>query len=386
MKTFTKAQFQTLAKFTDGLCVSFYLPTHRAGQEVLEHVDQLTLKNQIKQVVTNLEHRGFSPPDINNFLAALRVLTDDGYFWRHQTEGLALFVANGHFAYFNLPFAVEPYVYIAHGFYLKPLVPLLANDGEFYLLTLDLHEVALYRGNQQGLTPLHLDPPLPQRLENVVGEDYRPKFLGYRAGKVGGHQQAFFYGPGEWQADKKEEILHFFKAVDHVIVPVLNEDPQPLVVAAQDYLLPIYQAANTYRHLFNAGITGNPTEQPLAALHQKCWDLLAAHFAEEQEQLAEQVQIFRDTPRTSTDIKEVVPAALNGQVAALFLDREAEIWGRYDPKNAKTEIQPEQDIANTSLTNLAAIQVLLNGGTVFLTDRETLPLSYAPVNALFRYP
>lgn len=37
------------------------------------------------------------------------------------------------------------------------------------------------------------------------------------------------------------------------------------------------------------------------------------------------------------------------------------------------------------LTNLAAVRVFLNGGKVYLSDREALPLPYTPVNALYRY-
>lgn len=381
----TKKQFKALANFEGGLCVSIYLPTHRSGQEVLEHVDQLILKNQIKEVAEKMEKKGFSEQAIDDFLEPVRSLSKDSKFWRNQSEGLAIFIASQHFEYFNLPFSVDPYIYVAYGFYLKPVVPLFANDGKYYLLTLNFHEVDLYMGSREGLEKFRMDPPLPQRVENVVGMDYRPKFLDYRAGSVGGHQEAFFHGQAEWQADEKDEILHFFKAIDKIVVPLLNQNPHPLVVATLDYLQAIYKDANTYFKLYPEGIAINPKELSLEELHQKCWNMLAFHFAEQQEQIAEQLQIYRDTRRTSADIQDIIPAAINGQVEALFLDKEEEIWGLYNKKNASTEIQREQNPSNASLTNLAAIQVFLNGGSVFLTTQEAMPLPYSPVNALFRY-
>ena len=72
MKALTRKQFQELADYQAGLCISIYLPTHRTGQEVLEHGDRLMLKNQIKEITEKMEERGFSENAILDFLEPLR--------------------------------------------------------------------------------------------------------------------------------------------------------------------------------------------------------------------------------------------------------------------------------------------------------------------------
>ena len=70
--------------------VSIYLPTHKAGREIRQ--DSIRLRNLLGEAAKRLgaERR---PPDVEALLAPARRLVEDEEFWRHQDQGLAIFIA-----------------------------------------------------------------------------------------------------------------------------------------------------------------------------------------------------------------------------------------------------------------------------------------------------
>lgn len=385
MRTLDIKQFEALAGHKPGRSISIFLPVHTAGVEVLNEEDQRTFRNQLRAIEHTLEKEGMAPAEISSFMEPLHQLRKDPDLWRHLSKGLAVFATADELHYFTLPLSFKPFFYVSHEFYLKPLLPLFMGDGDFYLLTLNLHEVKLYSGNREGMEEVAFEPPLPQQLEEVVGFDFAQKSMGYHALKMGGQSRAIFHGHDEWEGGEKDEVLRFFRAVDKTIAPVLKTSNSPLIVAALDYQMSLFREANTYPFLFPESLLGSPKHMSPADLHQKAWQALAFHFDEERRQHAELLSQLRDTDRTATDIQDIIPAAIGGRVEALFLDADNEQWGVYEPSTASVRVDEGQQPSNTSLTNLAAVQVFLNRGKVYLQSGETLPLPYAPANALFRY-
>ena len=157
------------------------------------------------------------------------------------------------------------------------------------------------------------------------------------------------------------------------------------MVASLDYLYPLYKQANTYPYLHQDHVSGNPEYLVTGELHQKAWEVLASDFDEERRKKTALFKQLRDTETTSTDPKEIIPEALRGRVDALFLSENDEIWGVYDQRKEEVRIHESQNLSNTSLTNLAAIHVFLNGGKVYLEEQFDLPGNYAVMNALYRY-
>ncbi|MCF8245034.1 MAG: hypothetical protein K9J37_11350 [Saprospiraceae bacterium] len=386
MTALTKKELERLSDVHGARCVSIFMPTHQRGEEVLKHVDQIAFKNKIAQIEKELVGSGMAPKEAQEFMSPAKGLLQNAKFWRHQTSGgLAVFLSKDFLRFYTLPLKFEPFVYHSHEFYLTPLLPTFMGTGHFYLLALSLQNVKLYHGDRESFEEILFEEPLPRGVEAVVGEDYQEQPLGYHTMKSGGHAQATFHGHGDWKEDEKDEILRYFRAIDSLIAPMLGSGNLPLVIAGLDYLYPIYQEANTYPHLHPVPIVGNPTQSTSDDLHQKAWEVLAFHFDEERQRKYDSFTQFHDTERTSTDIHEVVPAAVTGRVDTLFLAKNEDVWGVYDPRDASLRLDNEHSLTNTSLTNLAAVKVFLNGGKVYLQDRQTLPMSYSAVNALYRY-
>ncbi len=378
MKRLTKEQFAALANRDGGRCVSLYMPAHRGGQEVLNQEDRLNLKNLMKQITSDLDERGFDRRSIETFMQPLVDLSKDTEFWHEQSEGLAIFMSREFFLTLHLPFAVDPFYYLSTEFYLKPLIPLLMGDGRFFLLTLNLEDLHLYQGDREGLHNHPMPKPLPKRMEQVVGFDVEETTSGH-------HGQSIHHGQGEGADDRKDEILTYFREVDHRINAALEGEHAPLVLAGLDHLVALYRQTNHYAHLFPEVLHGNPQYEPRPDLHKKAWELLAFTFDQERQEKVEQLKEWHGTGKTSTNIKQIVPAALGGRVDTLFLDQTEMIWGTYDPKDAMVRLQDEQNLSNSDLGNLVANEVLLHGGKVYITSREALADPTAPVNALYRY-
>lgn len=50
MKIISKDKFKELAQVNKINCISIFIPTHRAGEEVNQMMDQKTLKNRLKEL------------------------------------------------------------------------------------------------------------------------------------------------------------------------------------------------------------------------------------------------------------------------------------------------------------------------------------------------
>jgi hypothetical protein len=376
MNYVTKKEFEKLAEEQYSSCVSFYLPTHRGGMEVINEQDRLVFKNQLKAVSEDFAKRGWEENNIATFLQPAKELMENPLFWRKQKEGLAIFLSSNSLKYYNLPFEVEPYFHIAREYYLRPLVPVFSGEGEFYVLGLNLHHISFYDGNREELKEVYVEDFTPQRMEEVVGYDYKEKFLQFRSQQEG-HGQASFHGHGEWKGEfKKDEILRFFQEIDKKIVQFIGGKNIPLFVVGQGYLFSIYQKVNSYPHLLDEYLDLNPDHINISDLHEKIWNKLYHRFDQDRAKKVGLIQQFHNTPRTSFDLSEIIPAAIQGKVDTLFVQKGTEIWGIYDKSNDSIIVEEEQSDSNVSLLNLAIVEVLRNGGNVYEQIAETMPMPY----------
>ncbi len=380
-----KKQFENLANFHGPECVTIYIPTHRAGQEVNEGQDQILFKKQLKDVASGLEARGFNEREIDEYLRAARDLLNETYLWRNLSDGLVLFIGKDFFRYFTVPVRFEEFTYISDHFYLRPLLPLFTGDGRFFVLAISLKGVKFYEGTRHSITEVYVKDLTPARLEEVVGYDYEQKSLNYRSGQTGDRGNAMFHGHGEGKEDRKDEIKRFLRAVNDGLMEMLHDEDAPLVVACVDYLYPIFREVNDYRYLLENFITGNPEHWTPMILHEKSWVVVRPVF---EKVVDDKRQGFNDllaTERTSYHIEDIVPAAISGRVDTLFVRDVGDVFGIYDTAENKVEVDTEKKLGSASLLNLAAVKTFLNGGTVFLLESEEMPVPEAIVNALMRY-
>lgn len=189
-----------------------------------------------------------------------------------------------------------------------------------------------------------------------------------------------------WSSLLKDYILRYFHQVDGGLRNLLGDEGAPLVLAGVDYLLPIYKEANSYPHLVDVGIEGNPEELSAEGLHEHAWAIVHPLFLSAQKKAAARYRQLAGagSEQASSDPKEIVPAAYHGRVETFFVAVGLQQWGTFDPATNVIQLHKEAEPGDEDLLDLAAVHTLLNGGTVYAVEPEKVP-DDAGLAAVFRY-
>lgn len=384
MTLITKKDIVDLHQIKQENCISIFIPTHRAGEKVLQQEDTLMLKNQLKEVKNKLTQKGLHADVVNKMTAPVQQLIDDSSFWREQSDGLAIFIADGFTKIYTLPIYFKEYNYLSNSFYLKPLMPMFVGNGEFYLLMLERSNVKLYTCNQHSFTEIRIDDLIPASKEERVGFDYEQKNLQFRTGQGAG--QAMYHGQEAATGKKKDEIKKYLRAINDGLAPLFSEQNRPMLIAAQRPLFDIYKEVNSYPNLMEENLTVDFSDSTILDAHELAWEKMASVFDQKRK---DKIALFlneQGTGKTAIGIDKIIPTAINGKIDALFCENLADIFGNFkEENNLFTVTQSEENENTISLMNVAAVNTFLNGGEVYLLDKEEMPNPNSRINALYRY-
>lgn len=366
----------------DDWCVSLFMPTHRAGRETEQN--PIRLKNLLRQAEDRLLAKQVRAAEVKEMLKAPYRLLNDKGFWQRQSDGLAIFFNLAVRHVFRLPCAFEEMVVITKRFHVKPVLPLLTSDGLFHVLALSQNHCRLLEGTRHTVDEVALEG-VPESLSEALPEGDFDKQLQFHTGTpaTGGKRAAMFYGHDIGTATK-ERLLRWFRMIDKKLHELLKDRQSPLVLAGVDYLFPIYKEANTYAHLIDEGIPGNPEGVKPEVLHAQAWDLVEPVFRQSRETALAHYRRLAGTGQTTTDVNEAVLAAHHGRVDALFVPVGVQVWGRFDPQQERVEIHPSPEPGDEDLLDLSAIRSLINGGVVYAVAPDEVP-DQAALAAVLRY-
>lgn len=382
MDLFVQNNLDELLSERAGPCVSIYIPTERRASEQ----DHIRWRKAVGDATRHLTERGWRSSEARDFMAPLEHLLDDRSLWQHLSDGLAVFRAPDFFRCYRLPHHFEEEQVIGERFQITPLLPLLTGDGRFYVLAVSQNEVRLLCGTRSTIGPIDLRN-VPTSLADALKFDDKFEPLTYHTvpgGRKGGWA-AIFHGLGVGIDDHKDDLLRYFQGIDHGLREALRNEKAPLILATVDYLMPIYRQANHYPHLREEGISGSPDRISDQELHDRAWPLIEPYFQEAQQKAIAQYRQFAGTGRTSTDVPEVLTAATRGQVEALLVARGDKVWGEFDPDTQIATVHERPGAKDEDLVNLAALQVLRHGKSVYALDRAEMP-SESPLAAVVPFP
>lgn len=384
MSLIDEKELEKLSNHENKHCVSIFIPTERGGKEVLEQKSMKQLNSAWNEAKKKLSKNEVDETTIEKMGKQVETILSDKDFWRHQSDGLAVFVSPEFFESYTLPVNFEAYTYISEEFYIKPLIPAMNGDGKFHVLALQLDDVKLYEASRYSITPIEIEDLTPSQLEDRVGCDYKEKALQFRSQGKGG-ENSQFHGHGGSERDEKVEFKQFFRAVDQGLKDYLHKENLPLIVYCQDYLFSIYKDANTYEHLVDEVVDGNPNDSDLMGIHEKSLKVAETFLNAKRDQKMERFKEQSKTENTSSATTDIIPAIMQGKVDTLFIENRAEVWGTYDENQMKVELSEEQTKDNTSLLNFAAKKTIEMGGNVYLVQDYLMPEKESKMNALFRY-
>lgn len=379
----------SLAELVDRRCdhsVSIFLPTHRTGPDNRPVVaeDVIRWKNLVREAEVRLRTTNVSEREIDALLEPARALLDDSLFWQYQSDGLAAFAAPGLFRTFRVPIHLNELLIVAPRLHVTPLLPLLEDDGRFHILALSQNEVRLIEATRDTASEVDL-ATVPRSLQEALRYDDPERQLQYHtASSPGGKRTAIFHGQGVGTDDSKDNVLRFCQQVDRGLVPILRGASSPLVLAAVESIAAIYRQANTYAHLIESIVPGNPEGLSARDLHTRARLLVEPFMRRARAAAVARYHDVRGTARATHDLAEALRAAADGRVEVLFVPVGVQSWGAFDDATRQVVVHEVSRAGDEDLLNAAAVFTLLAGGTVYTVAPNEMPEG-GGVAALLRY-
>jgi hypothetical protein len=161
MDILTLDELRELATPQDGWCVSIFMPAIEKGHQVRQN--PIRYKNLLDQARDELARAGVEEEEINQLFSSAEGLLRDETFWLAQENSLAVLFSNDFYRYFQLPEPVDEQVIVNHRFYLKPMLPLLYSNEEFYVLAISQKHVRLLRATEFEVEEVDV-PGLPKNM------------------------------------------------------------------------------------------------------------------------------------------------------------------------------------------------------------------------------
>ncbi|HEX2641738.1 MAG TPA: hypothetical protein VHU81_02020 [Thermoanaerobaculia bacterium] len=380
-----RSEIEKLLRVSGGPCISLMMPTVRAGDT---QQNAIRFKNLLRDIEKRLQERGLKGPELDSLLAPLAELEGDRAFWEHQDEGLAVFRSPDFFKTLRLPLAFKELAMVNDRFHVKSIFPLLSGDGHFYILALSLKNARLIEASRHHAREIDLvEAGVPHSFREALGDLERrsSQFQSSTSSKTVS-RSPLFPGHGTAEDDLKAEIFNYFRRLDDGLKGLIDRDA-PVVLAGVEYLLPRFREASQHPHICDEALTGNAEGLKPEELRDHAWPIVEPHFLKDRQRAEARFRELAGTGLASANPEEVLPAAHDGRVEALFTARGVRLWGQYDEGSREIQLQPEQqaqDQESQDLLDLAAIQTFLNGGSVFAVEKEEIP-NGEELAAVFRY-
>jgi hypothetical protein len=378
MDTFNYEALKELLADTTRLCISIHMQTRPTAELVQNRAE---FKNLLRDAERQLVALGMDLPEATELLVPAWELLENMPFWQSATEGLALFRSPDLFRVYR---AIQPptdMCLVNDRFEIQPLLPLLNGEGRFYVLTLSQDDIRLLRGNRERIEEVPLEG-VPRNMADALNEE--PERHAFNRNNAFGAGQQF-HGHSQAPEDTVDRLNRFFHMVDKGLHRYFKNETAPLVLTGVEYLFPIYRSANTYQHLVEEGIHGNPKQYSAQELHEKAWPIVQPFFLKTQEAAIERYNEAKAMPDLiSQSLEEIVSAAAFGRVDTLFTAIGAQTFGTFDAAANEVHQHDTREAGDDDLINFAAMQVLLHSGTVYALPPESMP-DGEMIAALYRF-
>ena len=362
---FTRSDLDALTENAPPLGVSIFLPTHVRGREIRQ--DPVRLKNLVSEALDKLGAAGVQPAEAEALLAPAKALVEDYRFWQHQDQGLALFLADGGMRRHKVPITLAEQVVVGPGFHVKPLLPILAADGAFLVLTITADGVRLFDASRFTMAEDD-EADLPGGLDEVMGEpDYENPLQASPAGRPrtapidASKAQVYGDSPEDW---RKARTVEFVRRTAAALEGRVAPRPVPVVLAADAEVGGHFRKLASLGPLLAGVIEANPEALDGPELHALAYDVVRPRFEEDRRGALERFAALLGSgdARAVAGAEEAIKAAHHGRVDTLLLAEGSTLRGRFD--EAADAVAAGDGPAGTGedLLDTAAVRTLRHGG------------------------
>ena len=382
LEPLTRSAVTALVGMSEGPVISCYLPTHR--HDVAPKRDMAHLEQLIEPVPRLLEDMGFSADMGGVLLEPFRDLLANPELWRMRDRGLALFSAADLWRILSYHSPLPARLEVGFRPLVAPLIAVLPAAERFYILAISLNAVRVLEVAPGGVTRREI-PGLPRDMSEALGyEQFESSLQVHSASPRGlGRHEPVYHGHGDADEERlKTDIESYFRRLAQALDAAL--DPElPRVLAMVETQVPIYLRASGDPHLVEEVVVGNPEASSDAELAERAVEILARRAEKRGEEEYRKLR-ERAPETTASGVDEVVTAACQGRVHALYVAPEAKSWGTYEPDLCRVEVHGERLPGDEDLIDLAVSRTLAQGGEahpLYAVSERNKP----PVAAVLRY-
>ncbi len=347
--------------------VSIYLPTGRTHEEAL--ATRIRFKSLLRDARSKLVASGMADEEADRFLREASEQISSDVFWEHQEGGLAVFADGESTEFLKIAALVPERVFVANNYRLKALMAVAANVDAYYLLLVAQGRTQLFRGSRLGFRAVDC-PGLPASYADWAEAEGFPE-----------ESRAMMAAESHLKADK-HNLARYFSQIDEAVCKRLGDSHDPLILACVGAYVPIYRKANRYLYLAEAFLEGNFERARSIELHDRALHDLHHEFIESRKRALLRFKEMGSDPRVVSDVHELVPAVIRGQVAVVCVPSDTELWGCYDDGSASVTLVDDPAADAVDLYELLARQALAHGAEVFFVEEAKMPVGHKVLGLL----
>jgi hypothetical protein len=361
----TRTQIDRLLQSRHPSTVSIYLPTDPASNGEAERIE---LKNLAREARRQLDEAGAPRADVAGVDEAIDELGEDEAFWRHQARSLAILVTPESLSTFRLPNRLNALVEVSDRFHVKPLLRALTFPHVAFVLAVSQGSARLLEV-VHDVEPTEVEvPDLPRGVDSTVGKS-----------SIRGTSPS-----GRDEGAKGQRLRQYARQIDQALRPLLNSVDVPLILAATEPMDSVYRSVNTYPHLAQTAIVGNPETTSNTDIVAGARVVLDEIYAQELASIHDLYRRRKSEHRTAADIVDVARGATFGAVDTVLVDIDEVLPGVVDEETGKVTLMEPDDAVGYGVVDEIARRVWLNGGRVLAVRREDIP-DGGSVAAILRY-
>ncbi len=366
-----------------GPCLSLYQQTHRHFPE--NQQDPIQFRNLVKRLEATLRER-YPEAELPKLLKPFEALANDGAFWNHTLDGLAVLASEGVFQALRIPQPVQELVVVADTFHTRPLQRFLQSVDRFQVLALSRDSARFFEGNQYALDEVDLVPEVPGTIEQALGSELtEPHMTVASYAGVGTGSNAMHHGHGGKPDELDIDDERYFRAVDRAVLEHYSRPSGlPLILAALPEHHHLFHRVSQNPFLLEDGIRVHPSSVSPDKFRALAWAVVEPRYHARLDTLVSEFEEARAHGLGSDDVAQVAKAAVAGRVSTLLIEADREIVGQLDGATGRVEfVSPPSLQVNDLLDDLGEM-VARMGGRGFVIPRDRMP-TMTGLAAIYRY-
>lgn len=352
--------------------ISMYMPTEPGDKDK----NRIMFKNSISKAKDMAKEKGFDTTNLEKSMRPFITMAEDLEFLVGQREGLAVFINDEGAKVFRLPHKFQEAVMVDKIFHIKPLMPIITEDADFFILQLSKNQIKLYEADRFEIKEIEIEG-LPKNMDDALQYDISQIHFGkipQKTGTVGQNSISTYHGHGIGDETEKEFTLRFCQVIEKYISGYIKGKNKPLIIAAVDYIQSIYKEASSFENILPKGISGNPDMMTPDELRKEGWEIIRPEFLNYINEAKKLYGNMSGSDKVSESLHEIVKASRFQRIDTLFLSMDApEILGVYDEENNLVNSDNPSDEKAEDLIGMSVRQTLLNGGKIYYIPQDEMP-------------